>query len=1008
MSNLLSYNVSNQNYFRETGFVPKLAKLLTLSEEELNPFAKDQRDTNIQYALRLVRLFVVPGGLGTAANQNALVATGILHLVIQIAFLSSCDISVRAQALKAVADLIDGNEALQHSFAQIQVALPHLQPPPGAEEGGGENGEAHCGVIEALLDLALWDNTVGNIDNRFAACRCLEAYFNGNSPVRTFFLKHAIQLHTEADESPNAITSLLHLDPAARGDPYRVWIASVIMIHLIYDDTEAKIMATEMREGDAEAGEEVVTAIQSCSANLITALQHQYDTRICIGYLMLLCMWLYGDSDAVDDFLSETSSVQALVGAVKENGVDPIVQGLSTFLLGILYEFSHRDSPVTRTHLHQLLATQMTRDLYVNKITQLRSNPLIRDFEVSKDDLMPGHHRRKHGLPEVYFDQIFIEFLKENYGNVLRAIDKAPELDTRVSGNGIVKTSNGVNLEELEDLRKQLAIKTEELEQIETARQKEKTLMEQQHSASLQRIEDARYKDLETIKAAQTSALAEAEKARRAAEQQLQTAQTSGKRARDALAAEQKKNREEIEKIRQAAAEEKAKSDDNFRKVAQDMTERNRRTVEEKENQLKALREQIKEIPGLKREVEERAEKLDNMRRQAEELVKRTNEIVAEREGRIKELNEALREAGQREQGLKQQINQATKETAEVKKQLDAEAKNSEQMIQQSDAEIQKLNASIQQLQNQLQEAQNQIQQAHAETKRVRDEMQQQLVIKAGAEKCLQDSTAMVARKNKEIEEKQQQAEAAQKVVKEKEEKIKFLEDTAAAERKHADQRIEELEKAVESSKKDSEAEKKKLDAKVKELEKKAEEARKETEAAQKAADENQQQLIEAQEAAKKQAAELKEQDKSADAAKLAALEKEKEALQKQLGEASEAQEVAKKQAAELAKEKSADAAKLAALEKEKEELQKQLTEASEAATKVAALEEANKKLTALEGAQEKLKTVSAEKEEAKKKAEEVQQELDDLFMVLGDLEEKRKADKVCFFLNPGGYFQFR
>ncbi|KAF8251790.1 hypothetical protein K440DRAFT_538311 [Wilcoxina mikolae CBS 423.85] len=626
LSNLLSFNVSNQNYFRETGCVPKLAKLLTLSEDEVPPLAKKQRDTNIQYALRLVRLFVVPGGLGTAANQNALVAAGLLHLVITVAFLSSCEMAVRAEALKAIADLIDGNESLQHSFAQIQVALPHLQPQNNGEDAEEENGEAHCGVIEALLDLALWDSSIHSFDARFAACRCLEAYFNGNSPVRTFFLKHAIQLHAEGDESPNAVSCLLNLDSASRGDPYRVWIASVILIHLIFDDTDAKVMATEMREGDAEAGEEEVTAIQGISANLITALQHQYDPRICIGYLMLLCIWLYGDSDAVDDFLSETSSVQTLVSAVKENGVDPIVQGLSTFLLGILYEFSHQKSPVTRSHLHQLLATQMTRDLYVNKITLLRSHPLIRDFEVSKDDFMPGHRRRKHGLPEVYFDQVFIEFLKENYGAVMRAIDKAPELETRVSGNGVVKTSNGVNLEELESLRAQLSEKAEILERIEGERERERQAMEQQHSATLERIERERLNEREAMKQQHSSALAEVEKARRTMEQQLTTAQSSSKRAREALNAETRKNRDELEKLQKKADADKAST-------TQDLETRDRRIAELSRTIETAAKEHTQDLQTAHEEytaeLESKTTLVDELQKKLDILQKQLTEVEA-------------------------------------------------------------------------------------------------------------------------------------------------------------------------------------------------------------------------------------------------------------------------------------------------------------------------------------------------------------------------------------------
>lgn len=115
LTNLLSFNFSNQNHFRETGNVPRLAKLFNLGEEEVPEFQRVQRDTNVRYALRLLRLFVVPGGMGTQANQvcglslesvvvltglggqNMLAAAGILHLVLKVAFTPTCDVAVRAE-----------------------------------------------------------------------------------------------------------------------------------------------------------------------------------------------------------------------------------------------------------------------------------------------------------------------------------------------------------------------------------------------------------------------------------------------------------------------------------------------------------------------------------------------------------------------------------------------------------------------------------------------------------------------------------------------------------------------------------------------------------------------------------------------------------------------------------------------------------------------------------------------------------------------------------------------
>ena len=729
LSNLLGFNVSNQKYFRETGGLPKLAALLALGpEDKVLPFAGEQRNTNIQYALRLVRLFAVPGGLGTVQNQNALMAAGIMHLVVKVAF-SSADLELRTEALKAAADLIDGNKPLQEAFGTMVVAPPELQPPPPLPSPDGTKNAniepVECGVIEGLLDLALMNSSKHAFDARFAAGRCLEAYFNGNELVRRHFLAYAIELHDHGDSSANALTCLLHLDNASRGDPYRVWIASAVLIHLIYDDKEAKALATGVKEGDAEAGEEVVTAIQGISANLIMALQHQYDPRICIGYLMLLSVWLFGDSDAVDDFLSEGASVQALVGAVKENGVDHIVQGLSTFLLGILYEFSHGQSPVSRAQVHEILTQQMERDLYVNKLTKLRSHPLIRDFEVSKDELISGQRpRHGHGLPEVYFDPVFVEFFKDNCVQVMRAIDKDPNLETKIAANGITKVSNGVNLEELETLRGQV----EENQRALAAVGYEKRTIEAQHVAAMNQARQQFQAAQDSLQKDHASATAALQKQLLAAQQLSSQLQQSFQRSREALAAETRKHNEALETQRKKFEAEKVTADERNRTIMEEMRQRNRRTVEEKETLIQSLRKQIgelqqqakaaaNEVQMVKRQQEEAGRrsqaaaegavrKLVDVKRQAEEAMGR---LAAEKDAQLQTLQhqldetrqnaeshgEARRKAEEQAQGFQQELEQARSHASSLTAEKDSKIQAARAQLDERDGQLSKLQSEL-------------------------------------------------------------------------------------------------------------------------------------------------------------------------------------------------------------------------------------------------------------------------------------------------------------------------
>jgi hypothetical protein len=371
---------------------------------------------------------------------------------------------IASQALTTCADLIRGNPSLQEGFAQLQVTSV-LDEPPADENGGPQqNGIPQVYVIDGLLDLTLSVPLLNTFDSRLAACECIKAYFYNHPVIRKHFLRRAIDGHTRgADETANVLTTLLQpLDNQVLNDPYRYWFAAVILFHLIYEDSNSKSLAMSVAEGDASEGEEVVTCIQNLTGNLIDAMQKNCDERVLIAYLMLLCGWLFEDPDGVNDFLGEGSNLQALVQAVLNSGSDAtIVRGLCAMLLGIVYEFSTKDSPVSRATIHPVLATQMGRENYIDRLTKLRSNPYLRDFEVLPQKLSsapPG------GLPEVFFDQTFVEFVKDNFSRLIRAIDREPGMEVPVVTNGIQK---GISRELVDSLRSQVTEKEKALSKAE-------------------------------------------------------------------------------------------------------------------------------------------------------------------------------------------------------------------------------------------------------------------------------------------------------------------------------------------------------------------------------------------------------------------------------------------------------------------------------------------------------------------------------------------------------------
>lgn len=482
LANLLKLNVSNQSYFREIGCIAKLAKLLQdvvkeeNSEDGISEWMRPQRDMNVWGLLTVIQLFLVQGGQGTLLNQKAFWQNGVLLQVLSMAFHADMSVSIRAKSLNTCADLIRGNGAIQEQFGDLAVPKPRQErlqtnghasgttTPKTAPTVNGEREPAELSnVIEVLLQLILEPAPVSLFDVRLAACNCMKAFFADHSGIRIHVLRRAIKGYKDgADEIPN-ILSVLFEPPTSRSspDPYQVWMASVLLLHLIYENSEAKAMALAVSEGDPDNGEEVITIVQGITANVIADIQRVEDERSLIGYLMTLCVWLFEEPDAVNDLLSEGSNVQSLIQAVKISSQSlPLVAGLCSSLLGIIYEFSSKDSPVPRKTLHDLLVSNLGREVYLDRLTRLRESVYVRDFEV----LGHGSHA-DGGLPDVYFDKTFIDFLKDNFSRLLRAIDRDPGLEVSIMTNGVQK---GISRELVDSLRAQLDERTKALQASES------------------------------------------------------------------------------------------------------------------------------------------------------------------------------------------------------------------------------------------------------------------------------------------------------------------------------------------------------------------------------------------------------------------------------------------------------------------------------------------------------------------------------------------------------------
>ncbi|KAI1753117.1 p115 like vesicle tethering protein [Xylaria castorea] len=465
LANLLRLNPPNQSLFRESGCVVQLAKLLESTyhtgkeDEEVAAWAREQQNRNIYALLAIIRLFLVPGAVGTSQNQVAFWQHGVLYHALQVAFSHRTEMPIRAEALTTCADTIRGNARLQENFAQLQV--PSVLETARAINGQTSNsdGVPPIYVIDGLLDLVLSVPSTQAFDLRVAACQCIQAYFFRHPEVRMHFLRRAIEGHASGvDETANVLTTLLRpISTTSASDPYRHWFAAAIVFHLVFENPEGKTLAMSVTEGDAESGEEVVTSIQTITAHLITTLSRGDDDRVAVGYLMLLIGWLFEDMDGVNDFLGEGSNIHALTQEIARHPPGSIlVQGLCAMILGVIYEFSTKDSPIPRSTLHSVIMSRVGREKYIDALNKLRGHALMRDFEVTLQKADGSGN-----LPDVYFDATFVEFFKDNYSRIARAIDRDPGLEISVVTNGVQK---GISRELVDSLRSQLEEKEQALQ----------------------------------------------------------------------------------------------------------------------------------------------------------------------------------------------------------------------------------------------------------------------------------------------------------------------------------------------------------------------------------------------------------------------------------------------------------------------------------------------------------------------------------------------------------------
>ncbi|RUP47985.1 p115 like vesicle tethering protein, partial [Jimgerdemannia flammicorona] len=125
---------------------------------------------------------------------------------------------------------------------------------------------------------------------------------------------------------------------------------------------------------------------------------------------------------------------------VKSSATDPIVQGLSAFLLGISYLYDDEpDAAFDRQTLQTILLSRVGVDQFANRLTRLRELPAVKNASPYMQ-VVPEEEARG-GLPSLFLDYAFVEFFTASQDMVQRSITKPPSSFGKSTNNTVTGSS---------------------------------------------------------------------------------------------------------------------------------------------------------------------------------------------------------------------------------------------------------------------------------------------------------------------------------------------------------------------------------------------------------------------------------------------------------------------------------------------------------------------------------------------------------------------------------------
>ncbi|KAE8630875.1 hypothetical protein XENTR_v10000999 [Xenopus tropicalis] len=407
LQNLLKYNNSNQNFFKEGSYIQRMKPWFEVGDD--NSGWSAQKVTNLHLMLQLVRVLVSPVNPPGATNscQKSMFQCGLLQQLCIILMATGVPADILTETINTVSEVIRGSQVNQDYFASVNA--PSNPPRPA--------------IVVLLMSMV---NERQPFVLRCAVLYCFQCFLYKNEKGQGEIV--ATLLPSTIDANALSAGQLL-CGGLFSTDSLSNWCAAVALAHALLDNATQKEQLLRVQLATS-IGNPPVSLLQQCT-NILSQgdklIRRGSKVQTRVGLLMLLCTWLTNCPIAVTHFLHNAANVPFLTAQISENlgEEEHLVQGLCALLLGIcIYYNDNSLENNTKDKLKQLIEKRIGKENFTEKLGFITKHEF---YSKAAQKPQPTFSSPDHML----FDHEFTKLVKELEVVITKAIYKSSEEDKK-------------------------------------------------------------------------------------------------------------------------------------------------------------------------------------------------------------------------------------------------------------------------------------------------------------------------------------------------------------------------------------------------------------------------------------------------------------------------------------------------------------------------------------------------------------------------------------------------